>query len=207
MTILGGVPIKPFRSAKNRLAANLTLRQRRLLAEYLGKRTLGAIMDAGAEPIVLAADEEVADWAKGFGYRTLLDPGSNLNSAATAAADLASTEDRPWLMVHGDLPFIDEQAVGRALTSLASGRPALAPSPDGGTPVLGWQGRDLAFQYGPGSFHRHHYQLALHNPLVLTDPRLVFDIDRPDDLALTLRRDPDLADRLSSLTASWPPSS
>lgn len=202
MTVLGGVPIKPFRSAKNRLARELTIPQRRLLAEHLGQRTLAAIGEAGVEPMVLAADEEVAVWAKRLGYRAFLDPGSDLNSAASAAADMASREDRPWLLLHSDLPLIDAHVLGQLLAALAMGRPVIAPSPDGGTPVLGWRGKDLTFQYGPASFQRHHRQLADHQPLVATDCRLMFDIDRPGDLAFFLRRDRLLADRLSSLPAS-----
>ena len=201
MTVLAAVPIKPFRSAKNRLAADLTIPQRRLLAEHLGQRTLAAIKDAGAEPMALAADEDVAVWAKHLGYRTLLDPGPDLNSAAVAAADQASIENRPWLLIHADLPLIDAQVVAQAIAALVSGRPTLAPSPDGGTPVLGWRSRDFTFRYGPSSFHRHHHQLAKYRPLVITDRRLMFDIDRPSDLALALRRFPELAARLSSLSA------
>ena len=125
MTVLGGVPIKPFRSAKNRLAKDLTIPQRRLLAEHLGQSTLNAVDEAGAEPMVLAADEEVSVWAKRLGYRALLDPGSDLNSAARAAADLASKEDRPWLLIHGDLdtrvPFEQSTLMRSALE--AAGRP------------------------------------------------------------------------------------
>ena len=202
MTVLGAVPIKPFRSAKNRLAGDLTIPQRRMLAEHLGQRTLAAVKDAGAEPIVLAADEDVAVWAKHLGHRALLDSGPDLNSSAKAAADLASIENRPWLLIHADLPLIDAAAVAQALSALSSGRPIIAPSPDGGTPALGWQGRELIFSYGPNSFHRHHHQLAPHEPLVITDRRLMFDIDRPADLALALRQFPELAARLSSLPPS-----
>ena len=202
MTVLGAVPIKPFRSAKNRLAGDLTIPQRRMLAEHLGQRTLAAVKDAGAEPIVLAADEDVAVWAKHLGHRALLDSGPDLNSSAMAAADLASIENRPWLLIHADLPLIDAAAVAQAISALSSGRPIIAPSPDGGTPALGWQGRELIFSYGPNSFHRHHRQLASHEPLVITDRRLMFDIDRPADLALALRQFPELAARLSSLPPS-----
>jgi 2-phospho-L-lactate guanylyltransferase len=201
VTVLGGVPVKPFRSAKNRLAKDLAITQRRLLAEHLGERTLAVVQEAGAEPMVLAADEEVAVWAKRLGYRALLDPASDLNSAASAAADLASTEDRPWVLIHSDLPLMDADALGQVIAALTRGRPVIAPSPDGGTPVLGWRGKDLTFQYGSGSFQRHHRQLAAHQPLVATDPRLMFDIDRPGDLAFVLQRDRALADRLSSLPA------
>ena len=202
MTVLGGVPVKPFRAAKNRLAPDLTIPQRRLLAEHFGQRTLAAIKDAGVEPIVLAADEDVAVWAKRLGYRAILDPGSGLNAAASAAADLAAKENRLWLLIHSDLPLIEAQAIEEILTPLESGRPVIAPSPDGGTPVLGWQGRELAFRYGPGSFQRHHHQLARHEPLIITDRRLMFDIDRPGDLRFVLGRDRSLANRLSSLLAS-----
>jgi 2-phospho-L-lactate guanylyltransferase len=196
------VPIKPFRSAKNRLAKEMTIPQRRLLAEHLGERTLAAVAEAGMEPMVLAADEEVVVWAKSLGYRALLDPGSDLNTAARAAADLAANKGRPWLLIHSDLPLIDAQAFGRTLAALNDGRPVIAPSPDGGTPVMGWRRVDLAFRYGPGSFRRHLRQLATHQPLVITDFRLAFDIDRPADLAFVLQRDRSLVERLSTLPAS-----
>jgi 2-phospho-L-lactate guanylyltransferase len=202
MTVLAAVPIKPFDSAKKRLEGHLSVAQRRFLAQHLAERALASIAATGAEPLVLAADEEVASFAEDRGYGAKLDRSTNLNASASGAVALASAGRRPWLVIHADLPFIDAAAVEVALEVLAKGGPVIAPSPDGGTPVLGWNRNHFVFEYGPASFHRHQRRLAPHDPIVLTDFRLVFDIDRPADLALVLANDSELTDRLSTLVGS-----
>lgn len=202
MAVLGAVPIKPFLGAKHRLGTALSPPQRKALAQHLGRRVLLALLQAGAEPLALVADDEVEAWVLREGFQAILDPAPNLNQAAAGAVHLAATTGRAWLIVHGDLAFIDPQAVKNALAALEAGRPVIAPSPDGGTPLLGWSSDEFAFAYGPSSFHHHLRQVAPNDPAVLVDHRLVFDIDRPADLMLALARDPNLSDLLSSLPSS-----
>ncbi|HJQ94526.1 MAG TPA: 2-phospho-L-lactate guanylyltransferase [Acidimicrobiia bacterium] len=202
MTVLAAVPIKSFASAKNRLASHLSMPQRRLLAQLLSERVFKALSGAGAEPLALAADEDVASWAQEKGYRVQLDSQADLNAAATSAIEIASREGRSWLIVHSDLPHVDHRAIEIAIGAIDSGRPVIVPSQDGGTPALGWHREQFPFAYGPASFQRHLRHVAQDQPLVLTDPRLMFDVDRPADLALVLASDSGLNTRLSTLVGS-----
>ena len=61
--------------------------------------------------------------------------------------------------MHGDLPLLDGATMTDARATLAAGGSVIAPSRDGGTNLLGSQGR-IRLSYGPGSFHRHLASLS-----------------------------------------------
>ena len=195
MPTRGIVPIKPFRAAKSRLAAELSPGAREAIARMLARQTVTALAEAEVETIVIAADEEVARWAAELGVDSVSDHGAPLNEAVRIALDPV----HHWLVLHADLPMIDQSAI-RAVVD--DDRPALAPSPDGGTPLLFWRGDSFRFEYGPQSFSRHLRTLAPHHPRVLVDPRLGFDLDLPRHLGPAARANPELRELLSTLPRS-----
>ncbi len=195
MAVRGIVPIKPFRAAKGRLAAELSPETREAIARMLARRTVAAVAEADLEPIVIAADDEVTRWAVDLGVASVFDHGAPLNEAVR----IALKPGQSWLVLHADLPLVDQQAI-RAVVS--DDRPALAPSPDGGTPLLFWRGDSFRFEYGPQSFARHLRTLAPHHPRVVIDPRVGFDLDLPRHLGPAARANPELAKLLSTLPRS-----
>jgi 2-phospho-L-lactate guanylyltransferase len=200
MPIVAGVPVKSFSAAKMRLAAAIAPDARIALSQEMARRTCALLAKAGARPLVLAADTEVARWAKALAHEVVLDQISDLNQAAAAAITLASGQ--PWLLLHADLPLLDSEVLATLLAVVEDGRSEIAPSRDGGTPAIGASVTTFEFGYGPSSFHRHLRRLAPTDPMVLVDPRLAIDLDEPSDLAVVRRRVPWMATILDSLDPS-----
>lgn len=178
VSVLAAVPVKRFFVAKRRLSPILDRAARSRLGRDLASHTLGAISSAGPEVVVLAADAAVARWASGEGFASHLDPGGGLDAAATALAERATAESRPWLVVHADLPLLTPEDVTAALAVLEAGRAPLAPTDDGGTSLIGGWGA-FGFRYGPSSFHRHLRRATRPHPLVRVG--LALDLDDPGD--------------------------
>jgi 2-phospho-L-lactate guanylyltransferase len=178
--VLVAVPVKRFFVAKQRLSPLLSRRARSQLGRDLATHTLETVEQAGAAPLVLAADPQVAAWAVRRGWRAEIDSGGGLDGAATAAASEAASRGLPWLIVHADLPLLTPDEVAGAAATLAQGRSPIAPSDDGGTSLIGGH-EPLRFSYGPGSFHRHLPRLAVAEVVVRLG--LILDLDDPTDFA------------------------
>ena len=202
MSLIGAVPIKPFQVAKRRLQEVLTPALRASISRQLAANTVDAIHTAGATPLVLAADEEVAAWGQNLGIAVILDERSDLNAAASLAVAEASRQGLPWLVLHVDLPLLTPEVLRRAIAVLSQSRPVIAPSSDGGTPLLGAKSSHFDFAYGPGSFQRHLRLLAPERPVVVVDPKVTIDLDGPDDLRALSRR----VGWLAEMTDTLPPS-
>lgn len=200
MPILAGVPVKSFSAAKKRLAAAIAPEARIALSQEMARRTCTLLAEAGARPLVLAADIQVARWAKELALEVMLDQGSDLNQAARAAVAVAS--GRPWLLIHADLPLLDSEVIAGLLAAIDAGRAVIAASRDGGTPAIGASLNTFAFSYGPSSYHRHLQLLAPADPTVVIDPRLAIDLDEPSDLEVLRRRVPWMATIVDSLDRS-----
>ena len=180
---VAGLPIRSFRDAYRRLAGALDPDPRAALARALASHTAAAVRDSGVQPLVVSSAPEVRRWAHDRGYEVRPDPpGGGLNAAAREVVRLAG--DRPWLILHSDLPCLTSGEVGTALDRLLAGRHVLAPSYDGGTSALGGHGR-FPFAYGVGSFHRHLH--AGFSPLVISSLGFQLDIDSPADLFVAAR--------------------
>lgn len=198
---MGAIPIKPFQSAKGRLREALTPAVRASVSRQLAADTVEALQSAGATPLVIAADAEVAAWGENLGLAVILDENSDLNAAATLAVAEASRQRLPWMVLHVDLPMLNPEVLRRAISVISEHRPVIAPSSDGGTPLLGTNSSQFDFAYGPGSFQRHLRLLAAQTPVVMVDPRLGIDLDGPDDLRALARR----VHWLAEMTDTLPP--
>jgi 2-phospho-L-lactate guanylyltransferase len=197
---VAGVPVKSFSAAKKRLAAAIVPEARIALSQEMARRTCSLLAEVGTRPLVLAADTEVARWAKALALEVVLDQGSDLNQAAAAVVAMASGQ--PWLLLHADLPLLDSEVLAPLLATIEAGGSAIAPSRDGGTPAIGASTAAFDFSYGPSSFHRHLRRLASSDPTVMVDPRLAIDLDEPSDLEAVRRRVPWIATILDSLDQS-----
>ncbi len=174
------VPVKAFRDAKGRLAEALTPAERAELS-----RTMAAAVVRAASPLpvwIVCDDDDVAAWAAEVGASVLWKPGRGLNGAVNeGVADLAGLGVTTVIVAHADLPH------AQALAHVGEGEGiTLVPDRhDDGTNVAAVPARSgFVFAYGPGSFERHQAEAArLGLPLrVVREPRLAWDVDRPDDL-------------------------
>lgn len=178
-----GIPVKPFGAAKRRLAEVLDAEARARLGQQLAERTVSAVAECDARPLVLSADEAVTRWAQAFGVDVQLDEGSSLDAAADAAVSRIRHEKGAWAILHADLPIITGTDLAVAVDLLSGGRSVIAPSSDGGTSLLGSSSDRFVFSYGKGSFHRHLCGLASSGPAIVIARGLLLDLDTPDDLA------------------------
>jgi 2-phospho-L-lactate guanylyltransferase len=183
------VPCKALRHGKSRLAPVLSPAEREALCAELLERTLGlalALVPAARVRIV-TADAAARSMALAQGIAAIADGGGGLNAALSQGRDalLEETAARAALILPIDLPGATADAIARATDTAAE--IAIAPDEDRqGTNLLFLSGRALGafrFAFGPGSYQRHRraaedagFRLA-----TIEDPRLAFDIDRPED--------------------------
>lgn len=177
-----GVPVKPFGVAKRRLADVLDADERARLGRALAVRTVTAVAEAGARPLILSADDQVTEWSRSIGVEVLLDEGSSLDRAATAAVALIRGRGAAWGVLHADVPTLTSRDLGSAIEHLAEGAAVISPSSDGGTSFIGACLDEFVFRYGPGSFHRHLAGLGGESPRVVVRRGLALDLDTPYDL-------------------------
>lgn len=202
MEVLAAVPVRQAISPKTRLATVLSSRTRRLLSLEMAARVVAAIEEAGARPLVLAADQGVVDWACERGWQAIRDRAPSLNAAAAGAVAEATRRKVGWMIVHADLPLLTAAELRDGLAAVGSGNWVLAPSSDGGTSLIGGSGDPhFDFAYGDGSFHRHLARLRRRPVKVVFRLGLALDLDRPSDLAAALShpRGRWLADRVTEL--------
>ncbi len=180
--ILAAIPIKPFGVAKKRLSDRLDAATRSRLGRAIAARTAAAAVDAGALVAIATADAGVAGWARSLGYLTIdetLAHGQGLNGAAESVVVEAIHRQRPWAVIHADLPLVTPGSL-RLVFTMAQEHTVLVPSHDGGTNVVAGRGPGFRFSYGVSSFHRH---LADHpRSKVATEPNLALDLDTKQDL-------------------------
>jgi 2-phospho-L-lactate guanylyltransferase len=182
MRSLVAVPLKPFSTAKGRLAATLDPDARADLMRMTAGRVIRAATDAGALPVVVTGDDEVATWAHARGIEVLAEPpGGGLDGAATVAAEGAIAAGTPWCVVHGDLPLLEPHHLEAALTAAGEGFTLLAPSRTGGTSLIA-SDRLVHFSYGPGSFSRHLAGSAGAPLRIMISTGTALDLDTRDDL-------------------------
>ena len=174
------LPIRSFRDAYRRLAGVLDPPGRAVLARALASRTADGIRRAGQAPLIVSTAPDVRDWATANNHEMISeDPDGGLNGAARTVVRHA--RDRPWLILHADLPFLTPGEIGSVLEVLHSGRHVLAPSYDAGTSALGGHGA-FRFSYGVASFHRHLNTGP--PPAVISSLGFQLDIDSPQDLSV-----------------------
>ncbi|HEY7705248.1 MAG TPA: 2-phospho-L-lactate guanylyltransferase [Acidimicrobiia bacterium] len=181
-SVLCGIAIRSFDHAKLRLRQAMPDEVRRQTVAEMARRTAAAVEEAGMTLAVLSADEEVGGWARGNGLLLLEHGAETLNGAGAALVGAAEAGQRPWAVIHADLPLIDADDLRAAARHIEEGRAVIAPSADGGTNLIGTPGTSVEFAYGPGSFRRHLARLGALDPIVLTSSGLAFDLDLPDDL-------------------------
>lgn len=185
--ILAAIPIKPFGVAKRRLRGRLDRTGRSRLGKGVAARTADAAIDAGALVAVVTGDPGVARWARARGYLVIderFGEGSGLDRAAAAATFEAARRQRPWAVVHADLPLVTPGALA-AVFHMAAVQTILVPSHNGGTNVVAGNGVGFRFAYGPGSLQRH----LARNPRarVMTNAKLALDLDTEEDLDRALQ--------------------
>jgi len=172
------IPLKGFDVGKLRMAGQLAPDVRASLARHTAEHVVSACRTGGLDVTIVSGSDEIARWANSHDLQTVPDPDLGLDAACAAGVEAIGSK---WVVVHGDLPLLDQAAVEFTADQLAAGRGLIAPSRDGGTNLLGGVAPD-AFAYGTGSFHRHLAAFAT-PPVVLVSMPTLIELDTPQDLS------------------------
>jgi 2-phospho-L-lactate/phosphoenolpyruvate guanylyltransferase len=185
--VLGIVPVKGLDGAKTRLAPRLSARERARLVVEMLDTVLAACAEAGAieRTLLVTPDPGVAR----EGLEVLIDEGTgHADAVALALADPRAAEGA--LVVMGDCPL----ATAGSLDALArAARPlALAPALDGGVNALALIAvNGFAPRFGvPAETTVAEARAAGLGAVVVEDPALALDVDRPEDYDLLLASSP-----------------
>lgn len=189
------VPIKPFASAKRRLARALDPPQRTHLARVMAEDVLDALaasMRFLAGAIVVTSDADAVALARDRGIRVLVESEpAGINRALQCVITLLPNVEAGIVIVPSDLPQITSKVFERLADLLATPPAAvLVPATsDQGTNVFACRPANaVSVGFGRNSFARHLQRAKSVGlePNILVWPELGCDIDRPDDLAAFL---------------------
>ncbi|HYM33116.1 MAG TPA: 2-phospho-L-lactate guanylyltransferase [Candidatus Cybelea sp.] len=184
------IPCKSLLSGKSRLAPVLDADRRRDLCTRFLTQTLATAMMIvdGQHCHVVTSDAAAAALAKEHGANVITDSDRGLNEALEAGRDGICSRhdgDAAILVLPIDLPWAGKTALRELLRNSAD--VVLAPDRRrAGTNALRLGLRAVGrfpFRFGEGSFAAHQRAAAEFSVAVVDDPRLAFDIDRPEDYA------------------------
>ena len=182
------LPVKDFRSAKQRLAGTLSPEARSRLARAMLTDVLSALTQSRATDrvVLFTASGEVAEMARPFGFDVVTEDLVDGHSAAVnhMVMELSAGASR-ILSIAGDLPKLTAKEIDFVLDAVSSPI-TLIPSRDGtGTNgVVFIPPARIMMEYGEGSFRRHMSKAAAAGYFadVMQVPGIAFDIDTPGDL-------------------------
>jgi 2-phospho-L-lactate guanylyltransferase len=191
MTTIAVLPVKPFDTAKQRLAADLGKGTRRALVEAMVTDVLIALRRSQRVDRVLVVTSEPGVEALAHGYEAdaVADPGAPSHSAAAliGVEEAIARGARRVLLVAGDTPALDPKELDRLLDREAAG-PEVVVLPDRhgtGTNGLLLSPADVIEPaFGPGSCARHvaAAEAAGAAAEVLEIVGFELDVDTVDDL-------------------------
>ncbi|MEN0000224.1 MAG: 2-phospho-L-lactate guanylyltransferase [Pseudomonadota bacterium] len=189
MAVWALMPVKPFATAKTRLASQLTADERVRLAKAMYLDTLSAINAASqlAGVIVVTNDATARRHARGVGAFIVDDPLHGLNLALEAGRVFAAKQGASTVLVlPSDIPAVRHDDINALTTMHASGSAVLVPDHlgTGTNALLVPDGARLPFSFGPNS-RAAHCRLARTNDVrlqIVQCSSIAQDCDVPEDL-------------------------
>ncbi len=190
MSTVAILPAKPFESAKQRLAPQVQLGNRRALVEAMFADAIMALRRVAAieQIFVVTADPRASQIAAGYETIVIDDTASSHSEAARLGImrALAMGATRA-LLVPGDCPLLDPSELEQLIARPVGERSVLiVPDRHGaGTNALLLTPPDvMPPSFGDGSRQRHTELATAHGatPEVVELPSLALDIDTPEDL-------------------------
>lgn len=185
------VLVKPFRHAKQRLAAVLDAGERAHLARVMLEDVLCALdgcQQRLAGVMVVTADEDAMSIARRHDAVIVAETTvDGLNAATMRAIDhLPRRHDASMIVVPADLPHVSRTDI-EDVVALIDRSPAVAlvRASDGGTNLLACRPAGvIAPSFGLDSFRAHCVAAVRQGvtPTVRLAPHLALDLDKPEDL-------------------------
>lgn len=190
MTLRVAILMKDPAEAKTRLAGTLEFDARERLALTLFENTLTFLVRTyGADRVgVVTPSQRIAELAQTAGAAVIDDDRSGgINGAAALAARWAKQSGASTLMiVHADIPVLDESEFRQTEEASNAHDVVIAGSADGGTNAILVTPPDaISYCFGRDSAAAHEKAARAmgRSSVVLKLPHLSRDIDRPADLA------------------------
>ncbi len=155
------IPVKPFASAKRRLAHILNSYERAHLAELMLSDVLDSVHAARtlAGAVIVTCNRDAAAMARAHGMQVLLEDGefgltTAIERGLTAVNDLANGA----VIIPSDIPQLPSGTIDAVVGKTPDRGVTLVPAMyDGGTNLLCLRSpRVMTPMYGPDSFNRHH---------------------------------------------------
>ncbi|MEM7151414.1 MAG: 2-phospho-L-lactate guanylyltransferase [Myxococcota bacterium] len=189
MSVWGLIPQKSFRHSKTRLEPVLADRARWGFAQALFENAVTQLAGAVDGIVVCTDSVEVEAVAEGHRASTLRDPSEPADLAAVVDAGLAHLATRgvtSALVLMPDLPRLTAPDVEELVEALAEHEAVLVRAHDHRhTNALGMSlPRRFATAFGHPTSFDQHLQAArrvLSRVVVHDNPRIAFDVDRPED--------------------------
>src|SRR5208282_4800446 len=189
------VPVKEFKGAKQRLSSCLSPEERRALATIMLEDVLDAVSAVRefVGLLVVTVDPVATSLAARYGARVVTEAAREGHTGAvTAAARLLVREGQAGMMtMPGDIPRLSPAeitatlAVHRAAPSFT-----IVPAHDdlGSNTILCSPPDAVPLRFGDDSFYPHLDAARGHgiDPLIVRQPGIGMDIDRPADLVTFL---------------------
>jgi 2-phospho-L-lactate guanylyltransferase len=190
------IPVKGLNESKTRLSSFLGPK-RRLLVEALLHDVLASVVESRVfdSVVVVSSDSALATEARGRSVSFLRQVTTGLNRAVDEANRHAILEHASSVTtVLGDIPLVKPEDF-RELMDVGRGhrRVVMAPSMKGGTNImLSYPPGMIEPSYGRWSYSKHlrKAQWLGVDTYSVSNSRVSFDIDTPDDLKELNRRDP-----------------
>ncbi len=186
MTLAVAILMKDPEHAKTRLKPVLGSDARQRLALLLFENTLDHFLRLPARLAVVTPSERIARIARERGAAAVIEKGSGIDAAADAASQWALAEGAASLLVvHADIPTLDEGEVASLLEAGARNAVVIGESIDGGTNALLLTPPDaIGFRFGRASAAAHEAAARSSGRTVvrLRLPFLSRDLDTPEDL-------------------------
>jgi 2-phospho-L-lactate guanylyltransferase len=185
------VPVKPLNRAKSRLSQVLAPDDRQRLAEAMLRYVLNVIraVPEVVGTLVISRDGKALAIAREYGARTVQESGTpQLNDALLRATQVvARWKGSALLVIPADLPLIAPEDIASIITMGQAERSVVLATDqhqDGTNALFVRPPGLIGYGYGPGSFQRHMdmARKAGAEVQVYESPRLLLDIDVPDDL-------------------------
>ena len=199
------IPIKPLATAKSRLSSVLSIEARRKLVIKLFQNTIIRLnnWDQIGGILVISADSAYKNFIVDPGITFLNEnQASGLNTSIRLAANyLIAQSVESMLVIHADMPYLNQKDLNRLLRIAEFPGLTIAPDHHGtGTNIMLVSPPDLIpFSYGENSYQKHIKSAQEIGARVnsLFSEALAFDIDLPVDL-MRLTQEDSLINQLKS---------
>jgi 2-phospho-L-lactate guanylyltransferase len=191
------IPVKGLLDSKSRLSGSLGPRDKKKLIIALLEDVLAAVKESELfnRALVVSPDPNVAEEASLSHGSFLHQEGQGLNAGVRQSTHFALGEKASSVaVILADIPLLEPRDL-KELYSMGDTAPrvVLSPSLKAGTNVMVREPPDaIGPSYGRWSFSTHLRAAQKAGAAVysISNPRLSFDVDTPEDLITVRRRDP-----------------